>query len=272
MNAPITKLYALILVMFAALVGFTSYWAVFDSNALKAESGNRRPLIAEQQIKRGSIKTADGVTIAESHPEGGKHPVYVRDYPKGSLYANPVGYSFVQVGQTGIEKSENAELAGERNEFSSILDELRGVPQEGQNVTLTIDSHVQEVATQALQSAISSDGLPGVGGGVVALDPSTGAVKAMVSLPGYDPNTVKDPGVLSKLNTNGSGAPILNRATQSTYPPGSTMKVVTAAAAVTTFIVEPGGYVLWVARLTIGADLSCVISRKVAVFLTLLAS
>jgi len=231
-NAPIARLYALILLLFAALVGFTSYWAVFDSGALKDEPQNRRPLIMEQQIKRGFIKTADGVTIAESHPEGGgAHPVYVRSYPQGSEYANPVGYSFVQVGQTGIERSENAVLAGERNEFSSILDELRGVPQEGNNVTLTIDSRLQQVATQALQNAINQFGIGGAGGSAVALDPSTGAVKAMVSIPGYDPNSVKDPATFKQLNAEGSGDPIVNRATQSTYPPGSTMKVVTAAAA-----------------------------------------
>src|SRR3954452_8640698 len=131
MNSPIVRLYGFILVLFAALVGFTSYWAVFDSNTLKDETANRRALIQEQQVKRGFIKTSDGVTVAESHPEGGgKKPVYVRDYPQGSLYGNPVGYSFVQVGQWGIEKSENAVLAGERNEFSSILDQLRGIPQE----------------------------------------------------------------------------------------------------------------------------------------------
>jgi penicillin-binding protein A len=232
MNAPITRLYALLLVLFAALVGFTSYWAVFDSDTLKGETANRRPLILEQTVKRGTIKTADGVTIAESSPEGrGNPPIYVRHYPQGSVYGNPVGYSFVQSGQSGIERSENATLAGERNEFSSILDELRGVPQEGDNITLTIDSHAQQVATDALQSAIASNGIQGAGGAVVALDPSTGAVKAMVSLPGFDPNSVQDPDTLKQLNAEGSGAPLLNRATQSTYPPGSTMKVVTAAAA-----------------------------------------
>ena len=233
MNGPITRLYVLILVLFAALVGFTSYWSVFDSETLKNETANRRPLILEQTVKRGFIKTADGVTIAESSPEGGgKPPIYVRHYPQGSLFANPVGYSFVQSGQTGIERSENATLAGERNEFSSLLDELRGVPQEGDNVTLTIDSQAQRVATEALQNAIASTaGASGSGGAVVALDPSTGAVKAMVSIPGYDPNTVTDPEVLKRLNAESSGAPLVNRATQSTYPPGSTMKVVTAAAA-----------------------------------------
>jgi peptidoglycan glycosyltransferase len=70
-NSPIVRLYGLILVLFAALVGFTSYWAVFDSNNLKDNPQNRRPLIVEQTVKRGTIKTADGVTIAESSPVGG---------------------------------------------------------------------------------------------------------------------------------------------------------------------------------------------------------
>ena len=233
MNAPIVRLYGLMLLLFAALVGFTSYWAVFDSTNLKDNTQNRRPLIAEQTVKRGTIKTADGVTVAQSLPQGGgKHPIYVRHYPQGSEFGNPVGYSFIELGQSGIEHSENAVLAGERNEFTSIIDQIRGVPQEGDNVTLTIDSQAQQVATQALQSAISSTaGASGSGGAVVALDPSTGAVKAMVSVPGYDPNSVTDARVFKQLNRPGSGAPIVNRATQSVYPPGSTMKVVTATAA-----------------------------------------
>jgi peptidoglycan glycosyltransferase len=232
-NSPIIRLYGLILLLFAALVGFTSYWSVFDSNTLKNEPQNRRPLIVEQTVKRGFIKTADGVTVAESQPEGGGNPpIYVRHYPQGSLFGNPVGYSFVQVGQSGIERSENATLVGQRNEFTSILDQIRGVPQEGDNVTLTINAHAQQVATQALQSAIASTpGASGSGGAVVALDPSTGAVETMASVPGYDPNTVKDTNAFDRLNKASSGAPIFNRATQSTYPPGSTMKVVTAAAA-----------------------------------------
>ena len=88
MNTPIVRLYAFILLLFAALVGFTSYWAVFDSTTLKEETANRRPLIEEQQVKRGLIKTSDGATVAESHPVGGgAHPVYVRDL-RGALERN----------------------------------------------------------------------------------------------------------------------------------------------------------------------------------------
>jgi penicillin-binding protein A len=232
MNPPIIRLYGFLLLLLAALVGFTSYWAVFDASALKDNPQNRRPLIVEQTVKRGTIKTADGVTVAQSFPQGGgKHPIYVRRYPQGSDFANPVGYSFVQVGQSGIERSANSVLAGERNEFTSILDQLRGVPQEGSNVTLTIDSQAQGVATQALQNAIATaPGASGSGGAVVALDPSTGAVKAMASVPGFDPNAVQDPATFKKLNRQDPPA-LVNRATQSVYPPGSTMKVVTAAAA-----------------------------------------
>jgi penicillin-binding protein A len=231
-NSPIVRLYGLILVLFAALVGFTSYWAVFDSNNLKDNPQNRRPLIAEQTVKRGTIKTADGVTIAESSPVGGgKHPVYVRDYPQGSMFGNPVGYSFIEVGRSGIERAENGFLAGERNEFTSIIDQLRDVPQEGDDVTLTIDAQAQRVATEALQSAISSTaGASGGGGAVVAIEPSTGAVQVMASVPGFDPNQVKDSATFKQLNKDQS-APLVNRPTQSTYEPGSTMKVVTAAAA-----------------------------------------
>ena len=157
MNSPIVRLYGLMLLLFAALVGFTSYWAVFDADNLKDNPENRRPLIAEQTVKRGTIETADGVTVAESLPVGGgKNPVYVREYPQGTLFGNPVGYSFIEVGRTGIERSENGVLAGERNEFASIIDQVRGVPQEGDDVTLTIDAQAQRLATQALESAIAS--------------------------------------------------------------------------------------------------------------------
>jgi peptidoglycan glycosyltransferase len=231
-NSPIVRLYGLMLLLFAALVGFTSYWAVFDADNLKDNPQNRRPLIAEQTVKRGTIKTADGVTIAESFPVGGgKNPVYVRQYPQGALFGNPVGYNFIEVGRVGIERAENGFLAGERNEFTSIIDQLRDVPQEGDDVTLTIDAGSQEVATQALQSAISSTaGASGAGASVVAIDPSTGAVEVMASVPGYDPNLVKDTATINQLNKDQS-APLVNRPTQSTYEPGSTMKVVTAAAA-----------------------------------------
>jgi penicillin-binding protein A len=232
MNAPIARVFAFLLVLLGLVVWKTSQWSVFDAQALKDNPENRRPLIEAQTIKRGTIKTDDGVTVAYSSPVGGgSHPVYERHYPQGSLFGNPVGYSFIQVGQSEVERSENDVLTGQKNEFSTILDQLQGTTEQGNNVTLTIDSNAQRVATDALNSAIANTpGASGFGGAVVAMDPSTGAIKAMASAPQYDPNQVKHTATFQRLSKEQPG-PIFNRATQSGYPPGSTMKVVTATAA-----------------------------------------
>jgi penicillin-binding protein A len=229
-NVPIVRLYAFLLVLLALLVWKTSEWSVFDAKALQDNPLNHRPLIEAQTIPRGTIKTDDGATVAESSPQGGGHnPVYVRHYPTGSLFGNPVGYSFIQAGQTGIERSENDFLVGNKNEFSSILDQIQNTTPRGDNVTLTLDANAQRVATQALEQAQSTAGANGAGS-VVALDPRTGAVKVMASIPGFDPNAVQNTATLQHLQQE-SGSPIFNRATQSSYQPGSTMKVVTATAA-----------------------------------------
>ncbi len=221
MNPPIFRVFATFLVLFAALVGFSSYWAVFDADELDERADNRRSLIETASIERGTIGSSDGTVIAVSEPQGsGTNKVYVRQYPTGALFGNPVGYSFIELANFGVEQYYNATLIGEGNEFATLLDELRGVPKEGSNVTLTLDAGAQETATAALG---------GQRGSVVAIEPSTGAVRAMVSIPSYDPNEVPDD--FRALNREGSGSPLVNRATFAGYPPGSTFKVVTAAAA-----------------------------------------
>ena len=231
MNPPIVRLYAVLLILFGSLVYFTSKWAVFDAEELEGRNANRRPLIEQQQIPRGKITTADGVLLAESVPAGGgRKPVYVRRYPQGALFGHPIGYSYVELGNSGIEESENDLLVGEENEFETIIDQLRDVQPVGADITLTIDSEAQRIATEGLESAIAANAPePGIGGAAVALDPQTGAVKAMASVPGFDPNTLEEPGEFSRLS-EATGSPLFNRPTQSIYPPGSTMKVVTAAA------------------------------------------
>ena len=232
MNGPIFRIYVLILLLFGSLVFFTSKWTVFEADSLEQRNQNRRPLIESQQVPRGKITTSDGVVIAESKPQGGgNHPIYVREYPQGALFGNPLGYSFVNLGQSGIELSENDLLSGEKNEFATIIDQLTSDEPVGADITLTLDAQAQQVATQALQDAIASTpGASGFGGSVVAIEPATGAVRVMASVPGFDSNAVKDSETFSELSTDES-APLVNRPTQSTYEPGSTMKVVTAAAA-----------------------------------------
>lgn len=222
MNAPIARIYAAMLVLFALLVGFTSNWAVFDADELEAQSENKRPLFEAQQIRRGKILTADGVVIANSKKEGSAESVrFVRRYPQGSLFGNPIGYSFLTQGNSGFEQAENDVLTGQDNEFLSILDQIRGRTPAGSDIVTTLDSGAQRVATEQLEAT----GRPGA---AVALDPRTGAVLAMASTPGFDPNAV--PTDMEALNS--ADPPVLaNRTVQDLYPPGSTFKVVTAAAA-----------------------------------------
>ena len=219
MNRQIIKLFGFLLVLYALLFGFTSYWSIFDSDSLEANQANRRPLLEEQRIQRGDILASDGSVIARSRAVGkGNNKIYVRRYPRGSLFGNPIGYSFVTQGRVGFELSHNDELVGNKTEFLSILDELQGHRQEGDNVQSALDPAAQEAAV---------NGLAGRRGSVVAIVPSTGEVRAMVSIPEYDPNDI--PKHLAQLNRDES-APLFNRATQAGYPPGSTMKVVTATA------------------------------------------
>ena len=230
MNGQIVRLYGFIVLLFGVLVFFTSKWAVIDADELRGNPGNHRPLIEEQQIERGTITSSDGVLIAESFPSGpGSQAVFERDYPQGALFGHPVGYNFVDPGRTGIELAENDLLIGEGNEFETLLDQLRNRTQEGNDITLTLDAGAQRVAIDALQAQMAAKGADG--GAVVALEPDTGAVKVMASVTGFDPNAVQDEDTLGTLQKDEERAPLVNRATQSTYPPGSTMKVVTAVAA-----------------------------------------
>jgi penicillin-binding protein A len=229
-NRQIIKLFGFIVVLFAILVGFTSWWSVFDAKALKEKEVNKRPLFEQQMIPRGRILAADGSVIAKSLPKGkGTGKRYVRQYPMGSLFGHPIGYSFMEQGQAEFEKSHNSELTGEESEFGSILNELTGSKQEGEQVVTNLDVKAQEVATHDLEAA----GF----GAVVAIEPSTGAVKVMASNPGYNPNKIPDK--LEQWNLAEIKAPLLNRATQGQYPPGSTFKVVTAAAGLESGVITP---------------------------------
>ena len=230
MNRQIVKLFAFIVVLFGVLVGFTSWWSVFDAEALKEKDANKRPLFEQQQIPRGRILAADGTVIAKSVPKGrGSSKRYVRRYPEGPLFGHPIGYSFVQFGDSEFEQFHNKELIGEGSEFSSIVDELVGERQEGNDIVTNIDAGAQRLALSELEEA----GF----GAVVAIEPSTGAVKVMASNAPLDPNRV--PLDFERLSQNEIERPLVNRATQGLYPPGSTFKVVTAAAGLDSGAITP---------------------------------
>ena len=219
MNGPITRLYVVVIVLFAILVGFTSNWTVFGAEALRDNSKNRRELLEQQRIRRGVIRADDASLLARSlrRPDD----TYTRTYPEDSLFAHAIGYSFTRFGRAGLEQSRNDALSGTTNELGTIFDRLSGGEPEGDDVRTTLDPAAQRAAIQALA---------GRKGAVAALDPQTGAVKVMASVPSYNPNELGRPGAFTRLNRD-PDAPLLNRTTQSGYPPGSTFKVVTAIAA-----------------------------------------
>ena len=204
------------MLLFGLLVVFTTRWTVLEAESLEDEPSNRRALIEEQQVPRGLILTRDGEVLARSVGQGaGQRRIFTRTYPEGELFAHAIGYSFIEQGRVGLEKSRNDELAGEENEFESIFSQIESREREGQDVVTTLDADAQRAAVQALG---------GQKGAVVAIEPETGRVRVMASVPSFDPNGVRD-------GRSGPNESRFNRATQERYPPGSTFKVVTAAAA-----------------------------------------
>jgi len=227
MNAPILKLFGFFLVLFAALAALTSWNTVINAGAYRDNALNKRPLLEQQSIRRGTIRAQDGTLLARSVREGGGAGLYERRYNGATqLFAHAIGYDFaIGIGRAGLERARNDDLIGKRSGLTSIFDELRGKRQEGDNITTNLDPGAQRVALAGLQ---------GRKGAVVAIEPATGKVRVMASTPGYDPRRLRDSAVVSQLNRDQANAPLVNRATQSGFPPGSTMKVITATAAIDT--------------------------------------
>ena len=220
MSAPIIRLFILIVVLFSLLIAFTSRWTVFEAEALRDHKANRRQVLQEERIKRGVIRAADGTVIAGSDRIRGQR--YRRRYPLGELFGHPIGYSFTSIGRSELERSKNDQLTGRQTELVTVWKSLLGHDRVGFELRTTLVPRAQEAAR---------DNLRGKRGAVVALDVKTGAVLAMYSSPSYDPNDLDDPKVFERLNKDEINSPLFNRPTQGQFPPGSTMKVVTAAAA-----------------------------------------
>ena len=207
MNTPIVRLFSLFLVLFGALVFASSWWTVFGSEGLRDNPNNRRILFVEQQIKRGIIRAADGEVLAANRSL--PRDRYERRYPAGELFSHPVGFTSLDRGRIGLEEYYNDELTGRRTDPIGALERLLGPRDVGDDLRTTLAPEAQEAAY---------DGLAGRNGAVVALEVETGAVRVLAATPTFDP-------------TDPASAETFNRATQGRFPPGSTMKVVTAAAA-----------------------------------------
>jgi penicillin-binding protein A len=229
-NRPIIRLYALVALLFALLVAFTSRWTIFEAASLRDNTLNKRTLLEQERIERGPILAANGTVLAHSvrGPEG----VYQRVYPTGELFAQPIGYHYLEpdIGSTGVELFRNEALNGQSGtNLQSVLDQLQGKELQGDKLITTLDPQAQRVARAALGEHE---------GAVVALEPGTGAVRVMASTPSYDPNALRSPASSARqereLNASPPTKSELNRATQFGYAPGSTFKIVTATAAIDT--------------------------------------
>ena len=233
MNRALRRISVAVLVMFLLLLVNINYLQGFEPASLATKPNNARAFEAQFQYQRGSIVTSDGVTIAESVPSSDIYK-YQRVYPYGYEYAPVTGYDTLY-SQTGIEYYESSVLNGSDSSLTvrNLIDLLTGKQRKGASVTVTINSKAQNAAWNALKTM--TGGKPGA---VVALDPQNGAILAMASYPSYDPNVLathdgKQLNAADQALLNQPGNPLLNRAINFTWPPGSTFKIVTSSAYLT---------------------------------------
>jgi penicillin-binding protein A len=228
-NAPLRRLSVAVMLLFGLLLLNANYLQVVRADALHNDSHNPRLIAEEYSRERGPILVG-GRPVARS-VETDDRLKFLRTYSDGKLYAPATGFYSIVYGASGIEQEENSVLAGTDDSLfvRRVIDLLTGTPPKGGSVALTLNPAAQKAAYDGLRKLNAR-------GAVVAVDPSTGAILAMVSTPSYDPNDISghDPATMRKnydrLSTLKS-RPMLNRALRQTYPPGSTFKLVTAAAA-----------------------------------------
>jgi penicillin-binding protein A len=240
-NRQISRLAIVALVLLAALIAATTYWQAWAAPNLAAKQDNAIQRVAQFKIRRGLIYASDGKTVLASNRavKRGGQTYYFRRYPTHGFASQTVGYSTQGRSRAGIERQENAYLTASNANlgtlFDKLTDNLKGATVTGNNLVLNLRVGVQRIAETALR---------GKCGAAVMLNPQTGAVYVMASSPSYDPNKIESgKGYASILKSPsacpGSTSALLNRATQGLYPPGSTFKTVTAAAALDSGTVTP---------------------------------
>lgn len=227
MTRPIKRIAAVLLVLLLALMININYLSVVQGPELRLRQGNTRVILDEYARERGAILVG-GRPIASSIRTDDAL-VYLRRYTDGNLYAPVTGYYSIVYGASAVEQSENSLLAGSSDLLFGrrLVDLFTGREPRGGSVVLTLDPRVQAAAANALGSQK---------GAVVAIDPATGAILALVSSPSFDPNDLSShqPSEIRKTwnrLTADQSEPLLNRSISQTYPPGSAFKVITAAAA-----------------------------------------
>lgn len=192
------------------------YWQVVKADVLLENSANRRLILMESRVTRGGIFDRNGEILAQTQTSNGKK---IRLYPKGELFEPTLGYSTVKLGASGLEGTLADWLLGIKKATpTQAVQQIFALPRQGDDVVLTLDSHLQSIGYNALKGKM---------GAVVAIDPRNGEVLALVSQPSFDPTNLEQnwKDIISRQKDR----PLENHAF-SLFPPGSTMKVVTSAA------------------------------------------
>ncbi|VXC52822.1 penicillin-binding protein 2 [Aeromicrobium sp. 9AM] len=238
MNRPIRNIAIACLVLFVALLVNINYVQFVEADSLNAKNGNKRVINEEFSRDRGAI-LVDGQPVAESVKSKDDYK-FQRRYPDGGLYAPLTGFFSYVYGRGGLENSQNSVLSGSDNRLfvNRVVDLVSNKQPKGGSVELTIDPLAQKAAAEGLERLGKN-----TKGSVVALDPQTGAILAMVNQPSYNPNRLAshDFSAVQKswdALTKDKNQPMINRGTQQTLPPGSTFKLVTAAAALEDGVVD----------------------------------
>jgi peptidoglycan glycosyltransferase len=230
MERQVRQLALALAVLFVILVAQVTYIQVVSADRLAENPANaKRQLIAEYEVARGQILAADGRTVLALSKRSPGELRFERRYPQGQLNGYVTGYYSFVYGRSRLEERFNEYLAGDAPQLlpQTLTDMVLGRPKRGASIITSIEPELQEVAARALGD------LPG---GVAALDPRTGNVLALVANPSYDPNPLSshDPAEVRRtweeLNAD-PDKPLRSRASDELYPPGSTFKIVVAAAA-----------------------------------------
>jgi peptidoglycan glycosyltransferase len=253
MNKPLRHVAIAVLLMFAALLINSNVVQVGQAASLRANPHDVRVLYGEYSHQRGPI-VVGGVDVARSVKT---HDAlkYLRTYPKGKLYATVTGFYSLVYDASGIEQAADQTLAGTSDQlfFHRLADEISGRTPQGGSVDLTINPKMQQAAYAGLANAPTFHGIRA--GAVVALNPQTGAILALASYPSYDPSALASHNTRDEVRawkqlTHTPGGPLLDRAINQSYPPGSTFKVITAATALSSGKYSPDSTIPAPNRLT----------------------
>lgn len=222
----IKKLVIFFSICFFSMIVYLTYFSFYVAGKVVNDPINKRIRIAEGKVLRGSILDRNGDVVAYSKRTG--QDAQKRYYEDGEVFSHAIGYNSYVYGKTGIELAYNDALQGKTFElnilgsiFKNLKENLSGDEKKGNNVYLTLDKDTQTKAYRMLGNDK---------GAVVALNPNTGEVLAMVSKPGFDPEAIDKN--FKAYNTDKEGARLFNRATQGSYPPGSVFKIITAVSAI----------------------------------------